>query len=134
MINGEDMRIAHHEAGHVVAGLHFGRRVDLVGRSRGHGLTRCDPVLVNSEITRRAVESGVITLAPFFEHPVSCAYDLAAMDGMLAAGFPVSKVWGETATLVSDPEYRRTVRVVESALWGHPYLTGHEVVLLIAAS
>jgi hypothetical protein len=35
---------------------------------------------------------------------------------------------------VSDPAYRRKVRVLESALWGHPYLTGDEVVLLIAAS
>ena len=134
MINGEDIRIAHHEAGHVVAGLHFGRRVDFVGRGRGHGLTRYDPVLVNGDIKRRAVESGVITLAPFFEDPVGCAYDLTMLDGLLVAGVSLSRVWEETAALVSDPEYRRKVRVVESALWGHPYLTGDEVVLLIAAS
>ena len=134
MINGEDMRIAHHEAGHVVAGLHFGRRVDFVGRGPGHGLTRYDPVLVYGDIKRRAVESGVITLAPFFEDTAGCASDLATLDGLLAAGVSLSKVWEETAALVSDPEYRRKVRVVESALWGHPYLTGEEIVLLLAAS
>lgn len=68
------------------------------------------------------------------EDPTGCAFDLAAIDRMLAAGVPLSKVWEETAALVADPEYRRKVRVVESALWGHPYLTGDEVVLLIAAS
>ena len=86
MIKGEDMRIAHHEAGHVVAGLHFGRRVDFVGRGRGHGLTRYDPMVVKGDIERRAVESGVITLAPFFEDAIGCAYDLAILDGLLVAG------------------------------------------------
>jgi len=134
VISGDDMVIAHHEACHAVAALHFGRRVDFVGRGRGHGLTTYDPVLVNGDLKRRAVESGVITLAPFFEDPVGCAYDLAILDGLLAAGVSLSKVWEETAALVSDPTFRRKVRVVESALWGHPHLTGDEVVLLIAAS
>jgi hypothetical protein len=40
----------------------------------------------------------------------------------------------QTAALVSDPEYRGRVRVLESALWGHPYLICDEAVLLIAAS
>lgn len=56
------------------------------------------------------------------------------MNGMLAAGVSLSRVWEETAALVSDPDYRRKVRLVESAIWEHPYLTGDEVVLLIAAS
>jgi hypothetical protein len=46
----------------------------------------------------------------------------------------LSAVWEVTAVLVADPEYRRRVRVLESALWEHPYLTGEEVVLLLAAS
>jgi hypothetical protein len=128
------MTIAHHESGHAVAALHYGRQVDFVGRDRHNGLTTYIPDVPDGDLKRYAIESGVICLAPFFEDPVGCAYDLAILDGLLAAGVSLSKVWEATAKLVSDPEYRRKVRVLESALWAHPVLSGEEVVLLIAAS
>ena len=85
-------------------------------------------MLVNGDIKRRG---GVGRDHDGF---VLLRLHLAILDGLLVAGVSLARVWEETAALVSDPEYRRKVRVVESALWGHPYLTGDEVVLLIAAS
>ena len=135
MINGHDMTIAHHEAGHAIAALHFGRRVDFVGRERHRGLTTYDHELIDDgDLQRRAVESGVICLAPYMENTAGCAGDLATLDVLLDAGVSLNEVWEATAKLVADPEYRRKVRTVESALWAHPVLSGEEVVLLIAAT
>jgi len=132
VIDGHDMTIAHHEAGHAVAALHFGRQVDFVGRDRHNGLTTYAPDVAEGDIKRYAIESGVICLAPFFENTSGCAGDLATLDGLLAAGVNLSAVWSETAALVADPEYRRRVRVLEQALWQHPVLSGVEVLLLLA--
>jgi hypothetical protein len=127
------MTIAHHEAGHAVAALHFGRQVDFVGRDRHNGLTTYAPDPPDGDVKRYAVESGVICLAPYFESTEGCAGDLLMLDGLLAVGVSLSQVWEETAALVADPEYRRRVRVLEQALWQHPVLSGEEVVLLLAA-
>ena len=109
------MQIAHHESCHAVAALHYRRQVDFVGRDRHNGLTTYAPDVPDGDLKRYAIESGVICLAPFFEDPAGCAHDLAILDGLLAAGVSLSRVWEETAALVSDSEYRRKVRLVESA-------------------
>lgn len=85
MINGHDMVIAHHEAVHACAALHFGRRVDLVIRGRDHGITG-SLARTDGDMEQRAVEAGVITLAPFFESPKGCAYDLAVVEALAHRG------------------------------------------------
>jgi hypothetical protein len=102
VINGDDLVIAHHEAVHACAALHFGRRVDLVIRGRDHGVTE-SLARTDGDVEQRAVEAGVITLAPFFEDPAGCLYDLAVVEGLLTAGISPIELWNKTAELVSDP-------------------------------
>ncbi len=77
VINGHDMTIAHHEAGHAISALHFGRRVDFVGRERHGGLTTYDHELVACCHPRTSTDLGSLTPVTFPERTWSPGWQRA---------------------------------------------------------
>lgn len=138
-MDGENARVARHEAVHACAALSFGWPVRSVFRfdprlSRDgalHGVTFTGP-RTDGDIRERGVQAGVVVLAPFFEDTRGCDGDIRRLDEITRAGVSLSEVWDRAAALVSDPAFRRRVRRLEDALWNHPFLSGEEVELLLA--
>ncbi len=132
-MNVADLQACRHEALHVVAALEFGwpirgviRRVDASGESYVTPLT-------NGNLHERAVQAGVILIAPFLDGctPTGCGGDLKLLSALTASGARLVPIWDRATELLADPGFRRRVRVLEFALYSRPVMSGAEVALLL---
>jgi len=130
-MNGEDLRIAHHEACHIVAAHNYGWRLNAVLRGRHWGMSLSSP-RKDGVAAERALDAAVVLLAPFFEDPTGCEDDLRDVDGLIEYGVSLTAAWHAAAKLVANPEYRRKVRAIEAVLYKHTILSGEELELLLA--
>ena len=130
-------RTARHEALHAVAAIWVGWPLDAVVRLHAgglHGQTYLSKTPPPGDPRDTALKKAVISVIPAVDDPQddTVSDDLNDADVMVRlGGVPLSEVWATAQALLADPEFRRQVRVVESALYERTLLSGAEVRRLI---